>query len=626
MYFLLSIFSFLAACSATMPPGNNGQKAALASAYPYPQDFFTSPTGAPIEMGSTFGELRPNHFHAGLDIRPPSGVAQPKIFAAGDGYVSRISSHGGGYGQAIYITHPNGFTTLYAHLDKFSDELQQYLRAEQYAQQAFDVDLYPPSSRSFPVQQGQPIGIMGNTGHSFGKHLHFEIRKTDGDVPVNPLLFNLPLQPDVLPPSIDELKIYEINGEGKTLRSNEYRTKRTENGYRIMAGDTLYVATTQINVALKAYDKAYGASDHNGIYALQMFQNESTQPSFGFAMDEISFDQTLYINAHCDFEAIKNGSGYFNRCHRLPGNFLNTYTANDHDGSIYIATTQPTKLTFVAKDYAGNATQLDCWVQYLPPTVEAQPTLSPPDNANYFLKYEEANSIEADGLYAYFPKGTFYEPLPMRYEAVAERSSHMYSPVYRLHSPRTPIHLPFDLQIAAPSLPAELASKAFIACCNGSRGYLNCGGTWKDGKLITKARQLGEYCVMTDETPPSIRPLIVYKTVGRGRRRKKIATPNPTRLAFKISDNVGSSKDANGLTFNAYVDGVWLLMEYDSKRSLIFYNYKEGRVAAGTHQLRIVLRDAVGNETILENTFSVSSNQLPNDDTEEEDEEKNNHE
>ena len=617
MRFFLSIICCLMACSAVAPPEQKAANIPIlpVETMPYPQGFFASPIGEPVDVGATFGELRPNHFHSGLDIRPPRGNGHPQVLAAADGYVSRISVHGGGYGIAIYVTHSNGFTTLYGHIDRLSDKLQQYLRTEQYARQTFDVEL-TPDPNWFPLRQGQPLGIMGNTGHSTGTHLHFEVRKTDGNIPLNPLLFGLPTLTDRLPPSINELKLYELDGSGKKIRSQTYKAKLDANGYRLADGDTIYVNSSQINVAIKAYDKAQSASDHNGIYALQMFQNENSQPSFGFSLDEIPFNESLYVNALCDFESIKNGGGYFNRCHRLPGNYLKSYTQTDNDGLINVSLDQPTKLTFVAKDFAGNYGSLECWVKYLLP--DGEPLVAPEPVANYWLKYDEENMIRTDNFTAYFPKGALYEALPMRLDVLSERSSRMFSPVYRLHSSLTPLHLPIDISIApSATLPPELLEKTFIASC-GSRGYVNCGGEWKNGKLAARVRYFGEYCIMTDETPPTIRKNIVYKTVGRGRKRKKIEIPNPTRLSFRISDNMGSSKESDGLKFNAFVDEQWILMEYDSKRSLLFYNFKEGRVAAGEHRLKIVLKDAVGNETIYEENFYINASQLPTDDVEEE--------
>ena len=189
----------------------------------YPSGQFTSPVNRQIKLSGTFGELRTNHFHSGLDIRSARGVIGDTVYAAAAGYVSRISVNAFGYGNAIYVDHPGGYTTVYGHLDRFAPIFQQYVKDEQYRQQQFEVELYPAPFQ-FPVDQLDQIGILGNTGHSYGPHLHFEIRHTDTQVPINPLHFGYNIE-DQLPPVIQQLIAYQFDDLGQLVQTTVLQPK-----------------------------------------------------------------------------------------------------------------------------------------------------------------------------------------------------------------------------------------------------------------------------------------------------------------------------------------------------------------------------------------------------------------
>jgi len=549
----------------------------------YPKNYFQSPVSHTLLLSGTFGELRPNHFHAGIDIKSSKGVVGDPIFSAADGYIARIKVDESGYGNSISINHPNGFTTVYAHLDQFSPDIADYVKEQQYARQSFEVELNLAFDQ-FPVGQGEQIGVMGNTGSSNGAHLHFEVRETHSQDPINPLLFGFKVL-DNIAPKMHSLKVYFLNDQREEKEGKSFPVYKAANGDYRVKGDTLSVGAWKAGFALKVYDHFDRVSNWNGIYALKMLQDDSLV--YEFNLESFSFKETRYLNAHCDYEERVTKNSYYNRCYTLPGNQLSIYKQLEDFGTVSLRQDRASKITMIASDVAGNDSKLEFWVkQGIVPA-----TLVSNQNFNYILPYDEGNMIQTEGLYLHMPPGTLYENLYLKYKITPERSDGCYSQVHHLHNSRTPIHDYFEIGIRPTvPIPAELKPKVFVAYCEGS-GVWNCGGQWKDGFLRAKVRALGDYCILVDQTPPSVKP-ITFNANMKGYSRMK----------FKISDNVATMGGVRNLTYNAWVDDQWILMEYDKKSGMLSHEFDE-RTGPGEHTLRLVLKDAVGNETVFERKF-----------------------
>ncbi len=291
----------------------------------YPRGYFRDPLDVPISLAANFGELRPNHYHMGLDIRTQHRVNLP-VYAAADGYVARISIEPGGFGQAIYINHPNGYTTVYGHLNKFFPALAAWIHQEQYHRQSWQVYLEIPPAL-FPVKKGDLIAYSGSTGGSQGPHLHFEIRRTAGDINLNPLLFGLPV-PDQTAPGITSLAWYDRNlgiydqsphlipTHGAWPRVAGGPASFAYTGYAITPS-LLVVHTTRISFALSAFDTQTGSNNPNGIFEADLLEDD--QPVIGFRMDKISYDYTRNINAHIDYKTRERGGPFLQQLFFLPG-------------------------------------------------------------------------------------------------------------------------------------------------------------------------------------------------------------------------------------------------------------------------------------------------------------------
>ncbi len=573
-FIYLSALLLLMAFQAPMPPNQ------------YPQGFFQSPVGHQIELSGTFGELRPNHFHSGIDVRPGRGLHNEPIFACAEGYVSRINILGGGYGQAIYIAHPNGFTTVYAHLDKLSPELTAFLRKKQYESEDFDQDLTLQPT-DLPVFRGQQIGVMGNRGHSFGEHLHFEIRETATDNPINPLLFGFFVS-DQKPPSVSALKAYFLNDKKEVIGEKIFSLQRRADGTFGITGDTLNVPAPNVAFALKTYDTHDGASGDNGIYSLELKNNGTSV--YQFKAEKFPFNETRYLNAHLDYQEQTVRRSYFHRLFVLIGNHLSMYQSVDNQGIVAIGASEVRQITATSGDVVGNTAFVNFYVRQ----IESLPPPAP-KAYTYFLPVNEASIVQPDGAHFFFPKNCFYDNIYLNFGSNTEGGSYgVYSSSYHFQNYNTPIHTPFTIKIKPYNLPDSLRTKAFVAYCTRESGRVhNAGGKWSDdGFIQSKNNRFGTYCIMTDITPPTIRPLSFQYNMKKAKR-----------ISFKINDNYETMGTAAGLTYRAEVDGQWLLMELDGKRDVIYYDFEEGKIDVGEHIFHLSLKDGLDNESVFEAKF-----------------------
>ncbi|MBK9487812.1 MAG: M23 family metallopeptidase [Haliscomenobacter sp.] len=546
----------------------------------YPKDFFAAPVSGQLRLSGTFGELRPDHFHSGIDIKGGLGVP---IYAAGDGEVYCIKINPGGYGSVMYIRHPNGYTTLYAHLSGFSPELARFIEDKQYTAQLFAVELYPEPGR-FPVKKGQLVAKMGNTGHSFGPHLHFEIRETATDRSINPLLFGLQVI-DNTPPRVHELKLYQL-GENQQLAETRRVPLLIKNGQYGVTGDTLKVKTKQVGLAIKAYDHMDGVNNWNGIYTIELFVDD--RRVYQFATEKLDFTETRYINAHVDYEERVSRNSYFHRCFLLPGNALSMYEQVQESGKIVIADKQVRKINIAIKDVAGNTARTQFWLKLDTALVTAAAR-----QYNYLLPYNQPSVINSNDIKLHFPEGTFYEDCYMQYSVVPERSANVFSKVHTLHHTRVPVHRFYNMALKPVNLPDSLRGKAFVAYCSSNGKVTNYGGKWQpDGLLKAEVRTLGEFCIKVDTVPPTITP-----------ERFSPVLSKVSSVSFRIRDNFGAAGTVAGLNYRAEIDGQWVLMDYDQKYDRITYRFTP-RVVPGPHAFHLEVWDGMGNKRVWDKNFT----------------------
>jgi hypothetical protein len=547
----------------------------------YPKDFFISPVDNPLLVSGTFGELRNNHFHAGLDLKSKAGGVGQAVYAAAAGYIDQIKVQSSGYGNVLYIKHPNGYSTVYAHLDKFSPHLASLVKEVQYKREKFEVTIDLPKDK-YPVRKGEEIGKMGNSGGSTGPHLHFEIRAAGKAI--NPLLFGIPVG-DNRPPEVRDMKLYILNERREVTSSLPLPIERRKEGvYGLKGGlEEKRIGAWRIGLGIKVYDKSNATSNNNGVYALSVFANG--QLVYGWTAEDFHFEETRYLNAHCDYSAQKKFGAWFHRLFVLPGDKLTMYERTEKMGSMSLSATQPTEVTVVAMDAAGNKSNVQFTLFRDTNMLQLDPVAY-----QYLFPIEQENNLQLAEFNLSMPKGSLYEDLKLKYYSELSNRADVYSSLHRLHEYTTPVHRFFDVGILPTTLSTELRKKAFVARVGGKRPD-NCGGIWKDGFLTTQVRSFGTYCIMVDETAPTI-SAVVFDSDMR----------NKAAMSFRITDNVDVTDKADALNWRGTIDGKWVLFEYDKKRDRLTHWF-DNQLKPGIHTLLLEVTDDRGNRSVFERSF-----------------------
>lgn len=541
----------------------------------YPADYFQWPVAAKVGIAANFGELRPNHYHMGLDCRTDQKQNMP-VLAAADGYIARVKIEPYGFGRAIYINHPNGLTTLYAHLNDFDSLLEAYVRQQQYKLESWRVFLDLPPNL-FPVKQGQPIAWSGNTGGSQGPHLHFEIRNTQTDKVLNPLLFNFPI-PDSIPPDIYKLAVYNRNLSIYEQSPQLLNVKKVNGIYNIVPGGLLKTNNDLLSFAINTYDRSTGSGNRNGIYEAVIYVDD--KPMSGFQIDGIGYDETRYLNAHIDYKVRSSGGGWLEQLSRMPGYPPGVYRDFGSDGVIRLTDTTLHQVRIDVKDANGNTSVVQFGVKLnaLPVVVDKPNSYRQPDEFHPGF----VNILDNDRIRFYVGESCLYDSIRFRFSVTNPASAF---PVYQLHSAVIPVHTAFPVWIK-PLGQYDTSKMVLHRFSGGKHDFAK--AVYENGWYRSSGfRDFGSYQLMVDTVPPVITP-VGFKN---GMNTAKLSS-----LRFVVTDN---SED---LSFRAELDGKWLRFTNDKGRTFI-YIFDE-HCPPGEHELVIRATDQVGNTSERRYSFT----------------------
>ena len=553
------------------------------NAQDYPIDYFQSPLDIPIFLAGNFGEIRSNHFHAGLDMKT-EGVEGKSIYAVANGYVSRIKISHGGYGKALYITHPNGYTSVYAHLQSFNGVIGEYISNSQYQNESYEIELFP-SNTTLLVKKGELVALSGNSGGSGGPHLHFELRETKTEIPVNPLLFDFDIK-DNIKPTIKKLGIYPVNGMGAVNNSIDPKLldlSGTDGRYTLSGTLTL---SGKIALGIEVQDKLNGSSNRCGVYSIELLID--SQEVYCHEMDKIGFYETRYINSHVHFYDWKKNSSRVQRSYVQPNNKLDVYNCKKSSFTYDFKDNKNHLVQYIVTDSYGNASTLSFIASSIAfkDTVEfVKPQIEYSDFSNFqslFFKSNEPNDFTTEDFKISLPTNILYDDIVFDYQRT-EPKGRAIAPIHNAHNMFEPLHSYMTMSIKIDSLLEKLQSKALIVALDQESKFLAAeGGTYNEGWITVKTRSFGPYTVMIDTIAPLIKPYNIVKGRDMTSRGK---------LQMTISDELSGLK-----TYRGTIDGKWILMEYDYKRNLLTYFFEDSKLDKGkNHKLNISASDKRGN-------------------------------
>ncbi|HPE34544.1 MAG TPA: M23 family metallopeptidase [Bacteroidales bacterium] len=546
----------------------------------YPKNYLSSPVDFTIHLSGTFGELRNEHLHSGIDIRTQGSVGH-NIRAAADGFISRIMVSPVGFGKAIYIDHPDGYTTVYGHLQGFAPEIASYVKQEQYRQESFSIDLLPAQNQ-FLVKKGQIIGQSGNSGSSGGPHLHFEVRKTNGQIPLNPLHFGFQVK-DFTRPQIQRLWIYPL-GTGSSVNGSAspvaFELAGWGTSYRLKNNDTLKIAG-KIYFGLEAFDKQSDAENKNGIYAMTVFVDSAEV--FSLRMDSFAFDETRYMLGMIDYAYFVKTKRRVMQTRKLPNNRLKVYETLKDQGVFNFPSGKISKLEIKVSDFFDNESVLTFYTMGEPTVPAPAEALLQGTIGKRVFSWNKENHFEDSGLKLEIPAGALYDTIHFRFN-IKPRELFSYSSVYQVHQRFTPLQKFCDLSIKPGNFPEIVRDKLLIAGIDpDTKKLISYGGEWKGDYLSTKIRNFGSYTIVAD----TLKPLIIPVNIQNGK-----SLEGQTTIRISIKDELSGIG-----TYRATMNGHWILMEWDPKINLLVYEIDE-LTQKGKNQFRLQVEDSRGNMAV----------------------------
>ena len=536
---------------------------------------YGSPLDIPIYLSATFGELRPNHLHAGLDIKT-QGVEGKKVYAVADGYVSRIGVSPYGYGNVLYITHYDGYTSVYAHLQRFSGEIAKYVKQYQYRNKKFASQIYPDADK-FPVKKGDLVAYAGNSGGSGGPHLHFEIRHTASEKPVNPMYFGYKIDDNVRP-LIQGVAVYPL-GDESTLEGGikPMYFDVTENNGRYSLKDRNFVyANGEVAFGIRTFDQVGTSTNKNGPYLYELYLDDEL--AFQVEADSFSYSEPRYVNSLLDYRRYKQKKSSYVRTETDPFNKLHMIEVRN--GTVTVAEGDTVNVRFKISDYAGNSSTARFKLVGTAPVEVERPQHR---RSEYLVKADGSlnSDITIDDFSVSMEKGTLFRD---EWIQTGQRDAKgCCSRVYRFGSEELTTFKPFTIRIRPDEEWADHPRK-YIAYIDSSGKVSSLGGKMKNGCMEVETRSMGEYAIKIDSVAPSVR-------TSNFKDGQNVSTLKSLR--FKISDDMTGVE-----TYDIYLDDVWVLGQYDAKNALLYYEIDD-KMKKGTNNVKVVVTDGVGNKKTL---------------------------
>ncbi|MHA7059383.1 M23 family metallopeptidase [Aquimarina sp. M1] len=537
-----------------------------------PIDYFINPLDIPLVTSGTYGELRSNHFHSGLDLKTEGQEGLP-VYASATGTVSRIKISHFGYGKAMYISHPNGYTTVYAHLQKFSPDIEAYIKKRQYAKESYEIALFPKSG-TLSVTKGDTIAYSGNTGGSGGPHLHFEIRDAKAR-PMNPMRFGIEVK-DTKKPTINSVWLYSLD-ETSHVNGNQEPAKLRlipQQDGNFKAANVHAIG--KIGIGVSTIDQQNLAANKNGVYNISTELNG--QKNFELEMNRFSFSETRYINRLIDYEYYKKNRSRITKLFIEKNNPLTIYKNSADKGIIRIEDSLSYTAKVFVKDFKNNTTIISIPVEgkNIAEISKKQVVKTP-----YLVKPTENFTYNSGIFDLYIPKGSFYENAYLDIQANGN--------TIKIHQDEIPLHKNMTVVFDVSNYSEVDKKKLYIGRLSYNDKHYHVKTYKKNNRFSTRTRTLGSYSLFTDENKPTIVPVNVSD---------KKWMSKADFLKIKIDD-----ADSGVKSYRATINGKFILMEYDYKTGMLVYDFNDEIITETENKFKLIVLDKVGNNATFETTF-----------------------
>lgn len=531
----------------------------------------SSPLNIPASFAGTYGELRSGRFHAGFDFRVGGVVGEP-IYSIDDGYISRVTVSSTGYGNGLYITHPDGTTSIYGHMHNFSPEIARLVKERQYETESFNVNIVLDSD-VFPVQRGDYIGNVGNSGSSAAPHLHFEVRQPDGSGPVNVISAGYFEHRDDVPPEIRRVNFYSYEDSTGLVQSELIKSFRGSSSKPLRVSDKFYVA-------VDAIDRQRGTPGKLGIEAYEFFLDGESV--YRFELGDYTYKEQETFNSLIDYREMIRSGAVLVKSLVEPGNGFTSKITSANNGVFCLDDEDVHQVKVVVEDLDGNKKVANFKVKR--GINASEDTLKYERALPWFAPYAFARK----GVKVSLPVMSLFRSESIEIDTV-DVCGEFYSKVWQVHNPEVPMKNAGRISIEVENLPDSLRSKAFLGYVSESGRVSYCGGQYSDGVVSGRLSSFGRYCVSVDTLGPKIQP----------RFTSAAAIRRGGQMSFTIKD------DMSGIgNFRAEIDGKWVLAQFDRKYHKLWIVLDEEKVARGCqHELVLTVKDNRDNISTFKYNF-----------------------
>ena len=543
---------------------------------------FVKPMKLKPSVSGSFGELRSNHFHSGLDLTTNRKTGY-RIYASDKGFVSRIKVSPYGYGKAIYIDHDGGYTTVYAHMERYSNRIDSLVRAKQYEKKSFAIELFLKAGE-LEIERGEVIGYSGNSGSSGGPHLHYEVRDQATQKPMNPMIFRDDIIDNVRP-QVQGLKLYTLSEESSIQASRDDKYVPTvfyDHAFH-PKGPTTFTAFGKIGVGIQVLDYLSDSWRKCGITSIDLYTNDTLV--YNFTIDKFSFAESRYINSHIDYAEKRKTGKVIQKSFVEPNNRLSLY-GKKRAYTVEIKTGETKTLKYVVKDYAGNTSVLAFTLKGEKPL----PKVASKSNSLVKISHNKALVLDTLGMQLNIHANTFYTNVEMLVHK--EEKKDFIAPIYIIGDNHIPLHRSMSLSIPVPDSLLPYKDNILMAGVSSTGKRYSLGGTYKDGTLTVSSRSFGRFTLAVDSTAPTI---------------KLSNAPANNNYSSRQTIELIIRDDFSGIgKYNCFINEQWALFEYDAKRNILFGTFKHMPfLKKGKHQLKVKVVDNKGNESVKNYSFSL---------------------